>query len=86
MLHQASGAPQKCISLFQNTYDEAESCVRVNGEAVILTFLAQIAELVHQCSVTVPELFNTLTDYLITTVTLHLDGLALGHYTCIAKE
>ena len=75
LILQAAGVPEKLIRLFKKLYDDAESCVQVNGRK---TDFFPTNSGVRQGCVAAPELFNALMDYLMTTVVPVIDGLSLG--------
>lgn len=77
LILKSSGVPVKLIRLFQQLYDGAESCVRVNGK--LSAFFPTNCG-VRQGCVAAPELFNTMVDYLMTTVTPEIEGLALANH------
>ncbi|CAH1248421.1 Hypp8135 [Branchiostoma lanceolatum] len=71
------GAPEKTITLFQQLYNTAESCVRVNGkESEWFT----INSGVRQRCVAAPDFFNCVIDYLMTKVCERVPGVSFGQY------
>ncbi|CAH1233196.1 Hypp638 [Branchiostoma lanceolatum] len=77
------GAPQKILTLFQQLYSTAESCVRVNGkESEWFT----INSGVRQGCVAAPDLFNCVIDYLMTKVCERVPGVSFGQYNLADLE
>ncbi|KAI8518875.1 hypothetical protein Bbelb_021320 [Branchiostoma belcheri] len=77
------GAPRKTITLFQQMYNSAESCVRVNGkESEWFT----INSGVRQGCVAAPDLFNCVIDYLMTKVCERVPGVSFGQYNQADQE
>ena len=68
------GAPTKIITLFQQMYQGAESCVRVNGRD---SEWFPIHSGVRQGCVAAPELFNCIIDHLMSRVCERVPGVSL---------
>ncbi|KAI8513644.1 hypothetical protein Bbelb_079680 [Branchiostoma belcheri] len=77
------GAPRKTITLFQQMYNSAESCVRVNGKE--LEWFT-INSGVRQGCVAAPDLFNCVIDYLMTKVCERVPGVSFGQYNLADLE
>ena len=74
---KALGAPTKLITLFQQLYQGAESCVRVNGRD---SEWFPINSGVWQGCVAAPELFNCVIDHLMLRTCERIPGVPLGNY------
>ena len=77
------GAPAKIISLFQQLYTNAESCVRLNGKD---SDWFSINSGVRQGCVAAPDLFNCVIDYLMTKVSERIPGVSFGNHTLADLE
>ena len=77
------GVPEKLCRLFRALYDSAESCVRVKGKD---SEWFPIRSGVRQGCVAAPDLFNSVIDHLMTTVSEQIQGIHLGDFQLLDLE
>ena len=80
---QIIGTPPKLLSLIQELYSEAESCVRIIGN---LSTPFNNHSGVRQGCVTAPDLFNSIIDYLMSKVSARVPVMSFGSYALCDLE